>query len=100
MQPIDLKALPFIVVDRARQPISLPIAARTKPKPLRLTLAEMRRRGLHYGVREYSSARQGFTLIELMIVVAIFSILAVTGFGLTRNTMPRYRVNGGRISHQ
>ncbi len=39
--------------------------------------------------------RQGFTLIELMIVVAIFSILAVTGFGLTRNTMPRYRAKRG-----
>jgi prepilin-type N-terminal cleavage/methylation domain-containing protein len=35
--------------------------------------------------------RRGFSLIELMIVVAIFSILAVTGFGMTRNTMPRYR---------
>lgn len=36
-------------------------------------------------------SRQGFTLIELMIVVAIFSILAVVGFGLTRETLPRYR---------
>ena len=42
-----------------------------------------------------SRTRQGFTLIELMIVVAIFSILAVTGFGLTRNTMPRYRAKRG-----
>lgn len=40
-------------------------------------------------------ARRGFTLIELMIVVAIFSILAVVGFGLTRNTMPRYRAKRG-----
>jgi prepilin-type N-terminal cleavage/methylation domain-containing protein len=35
--------------------------------------------------------RGGFSLIELMIVVAIFSILAVVGFGLTRDTLPRYR---------
>jgi len=42
-----------------------------------------------------SRTRQGFTLIELMIVVAIFSILAVTGFGMTRNTMPRYRAKRG-----
>ncbi len=39
--------------------------------------------------------RPGFTLIELMIVIAIFSILAVVGFGLTRNTMPRYRAKRG-----
>jgi prepilin-type N-terminal cleavage/methylation domain-containing protein len=39
--------------------------------------------------------RRGFTLIELMIVVAIFSILSVMGFGLTRNTMPRYRAKRG-----
>jgi prepilin-type N-terminal cleavage/methylation domain-containing protein len=36
-------------------------------------------------------SRRGFSLIELMIVVAIFAILAVTGFGLTRDTLPRYR---------
>jgi len=35
--------------------------------------------------------RSGFSLIELMIVVGIFSILAVVGFGLTRDTLPRYR---------
>ena len=38
--------------------------------------------------------RRGFTLIELMIVVAIFSILAVVGFGMTRDTLPRYRAQG------
>ena len=37
--------------------------------------------------------QKGFTLIELMIVVAIFSILAVIGFGMTRDTLPRYRAN-------
>ena len=35
--------------------------------------------------------QRGFSLIELMIVVAIFSVLAVVGFGLTRDTLPRYR---------
>ena len=35
--------------------------------------------------------QRGFSLIELMIVVAIFSVLAVVGFGLTRETLPRYR---------
>jgi len=35
--------------------------------------------------------RHGFSLIEMMIVVAIFSILAVVGFGSTRDTLPRYR---------
>jgi prepilin-type N-terminal cleavage/methylation domain-containing protein len=35
--------------------------------------------------------RQGFTLIELCIVVAIFLVVTVMGFGLTRDTMPRYR---------
>lgn len=34
---------------------------------------------------------RGFTLLELMIVVAIFSVLAVLGFGMTRETLPRYR---------
>jgi prepilin-type N-terminal cleavage/methylation domain-containing protein len=35
--------------------------------------------------------RHGFSLIEMMIVVAIFSVLAVIGFGSTRDTLPRYR---------
>jgi prepilin-type N-terminal cleavage/methylation domain-containing protein len=35
--------------------------------------------------------RQGFTLIELVIVVAIFLVVTMVGFGLTRDTMPRYR---------
>jgi len=35
--------------------------------------------------------RSGFTLIELVLVVAIFLIVTMLGFGLTRDTMPRYR---------
>jgi len=35
--------------------------------------------------------RRGFTLVELCIVVAIFLVVTVLGFGLTRDTMPRYR---------
>lgn len=37
--------------------------------------------------------QRGFSLIELMIVVAIFSVLAIVGFGLTRDTLPRYRAS-------
>jgi prepilin-type N-terminal cleavage/methylation domain-containing protein len=39
--------------------------------------------------------RRGFSLIELMIVVAIFSVLSTLGFGLTRETLPRYRARRG-----
>jgi prepilin-type N-terminal cleavage/methylation domain-containing protein len=37
----------------------------------------------------------GFTLIELMIVVAIFLVLTLLGFGMSRDTMPRYRAKKG-----
>ena len=37
--------------------------------------------------------QRGFSLVELMIVVAIFSILAMIGFGMTRDTLPRYRAS-------
>jgi prepilin-type N-terminal cleavage/methylation domain-containing protein len=35
--------------------------------------------------------RRGFTLIELVLVVAIFLVVTLLGFGMTRDTMPRYR---------
>ena len=37
-------------------------------------------------------ARTGFTLIELVVVVALFSVLAAIGWGSTRSQMPRYRL--------
>ena len=47
---------------------------------------------MHFSTRQH---RRGFTLIELMIVVAIFSVLATLGFGLTSETLPRYRARRG-----
>ena len=38
------------------------------------------------------SPQSGFTLIELAVVVALFSVLAAIGWGSTRNQMPRYRL--------
>ncbi len=38
------------------------------------------------------SHRTGFTLIELVVVVALFSVLAAIGWGSTRSQMPRYRL--------
>ena len=37
--------------------------------------------------------RKGFTLIELVITVAIFLIVTVVGFGMTRDTLPRWRAH-------
>jgi prepilin-type N-terminal cleavage/methylation domain-containing protein len=42
-------------------------------------------------------ANKGFTLIELILVVAIFLVVTVLGFGLTRDTMPRYRARKGAV---
>jgi len=39
----------------------------------------------------------GFTLIELVLVVAIFLVVTLLGFGMTRDTMPRYRARKGAI---
>jgi len=36
--------------------------------------------------------RTGFTLIEVLIVVALFGVLAAIGWGSTRDQMPRYRL--------
>ncbi len=40
-------------------------------------------------------ARRGFTLIELVLVVGIFLVVTLLGFGMTRDTMPRYRTKKG-----
>ena len=40
---------------------------------------------------------RGFTLIELVLVVAIFLIVTILGFGMTRDTMPRYRAKKGAL---
>jgi len=42
-------------------------------------------------------AQRGFTLIELILVVAIFLVVTVLGFGMTRDTMPRYRAKKGAL---
>jgi prepilin-type N-terminal cleavage/methylation domain-containing protein len=42
-------------------------------------------------------AQRGFTLIELVLVVAIFLVVTVIGFGMTRDTMPRYRAKKGAL---
>ena len=36
--------------------------------------------------------RQGFTMIEVLMVASMFVVLATIGFGSTRSQMPRYRL--------
>jgi prepilin-type N-terminal cleavage/methylation domain-containing protein len=44
-----------------------------------------------------AGARRGFTLIEVMIVVAIMSVLTAIGFVIARDIIPQYRTRGAAM---